>query len=186
MLLMNTHDNRDKKGLNCLIIPRSPVRFWAPPLIPEHVVQALRQHRGRQEEERQDAGSDYRDYGLVFCTPLGTPLNHDNVANRDFKRVLKVAGLPSSSTLYSLRHSCATLLLSEGVHPKVVSERLGHANITTTLQTYAHVLPTMQEKAIEVLDRLMTQLRSEDDRVGGDEPTSLPADFPSAPKSFAR
>ena len=139
------------------------------------MVQALRQHRARQEKEKQDVGSEYRDYGLVFCTPLGTPVNHDNVAKRDFKRVLKAAGLPSSSTLYSLRHSCATLLLSEGVHPKVVSERLGHAHITTTLQTYAHVLPTMQEKAIEVLDRLMIQPRSEDDWVGGDESTSLPA-----------
>jgi integrase len=51
--------------------------------------------------------------------------------------------------------TAATLLLSEGVHPKVVSERLGHANIITTLQTYAHVLPTMQEKAVEVLNRLL-------------------------------
>jgi len=123
--------------------------------IPKRVVQALRHHRAIQEEEKRDAGPEYRDYGLVFCTPLGTPLDHNNVAKRDFKRVLKVAGLPSSSTLYSLRHSCATLLLSEGVHPKVVSERLGHASITTTLQTYAHVLPTMQEKAVEVLNRLL-------------------------------
>jgi integrase len=123
--------------------------------IPKRVVQALRHHRAIQEEEKRDAGPEYRDYGLVFCTRLGTPLNHDNVAKRDFKQVLKVAGLPGSSTLYSLRHSCATLLLSEGVHPKVVSERLGHASITTTLQTYAHVLPTMQEKALEVLNRLL-------------------------------
>jgi integrase len=53
-------------------------------------------------------------------------------------------------------------VLSEGVHPKVVSERLGHVNITTTLQTYAHVLPTMQQKAVEVLDRLIGQSESLD------------------------
>jgi integrase len=143
--------------------------------IPKRVVQALRHHRAIQEKEKRDAGPEYRDYGLVFCTPLGTPLDHNNVAKRDFKQVLKAAGLPDSCTLYSLRHSCATLLLSEGVHPKVVSERLGHANITTTLQTYAHVLPTMQEKAIEVLDRLMTQPRYEDDRRRGEESSTLPA-----------
>jgi integrase len=128
--------------------------------IPEYVVQALRQHRAIQEAEKQDAGPEYHDYRLVFCTPIGTPLNHENVAKRDFKRVLTVAGLPSSTTLYSLRHSCATVLLSEGVHPKVVSKRLGHANIITTLQTYAHVLQTMQEKAVEVLNRLLIPHKS--------------------------
>ena len=102
-------------------------------------------------------------------------MDHVNVAKRDFKQVLEAAGLPDSCTLYSLRHSCATLLLSEGVHPKVVSERLGHANITTTLQTYAHVLPTMQEKAVEVLDRLMARPRSQDGRRRSKESSTLPA-----------
>ena len=87
--------------------------------------------------------------------------------------VLKAAGLPSSSTLYSLRHSCATLLLSEGVHPKVVSERLGHASITTTLQTYAHVLPTMQEKAVEVLNRLLLPDKSANVSAGPRRPDGI-------------
>jgi integrase len=68
--------------------------------------------------------------------------------------LLKKAKLPEIR-LYDLRHTTATLLLSEGVNPKIVSERLGHASIVLTLDTYSHVLPTMQEDATEKLEMLL-------------------------------
>ena len=73
-----------------------------------------------------------------------------------FKRILKEASLPDIR-LYDLRHTCATLLLSAGENPKVVSERLGHASVTLTLDTYSHVLPDMQDKATSKLEEMLFQ-----------------------------
>jgi integrase len=69
--------------------------------------------------------------------------------------IVKNAELPGNIRMYDLRHTCATLLLSEGENPKVVSERLGHATIVLTLDTYSHVLPSMQEAATEKLENLL-------------------------------
>ena len=82
---------------------------------------------------------------------------HDarNLADRHLKPILKRADLPESFRLYDLRHTCATLLLQAGEHPKVVSERLGRAGITLTLDTYAHVLPGMQRKAADRLEAIL-------------------------------
>jgi integrase len=68
---------------------------------------------------------------------------------------MAAAGLPSDIRLYDLRHSCASLLLGANVHPKIVSERLGHGSITITLDVYSHVLPTMQEAASEKLEQIL-------------------------------
>ena len=81
------------------------------------------------------------DLDLVFASEVGTPLNEQDVSNRHFKPTLERAGLPRSLRLYDLRHTHATLLLIAGTHPKIVSERLGHAMVTLTLDTYSHVLP---------------------------------------------
>jgi integrase len=78
-------------------------------------------------------------------------MDHNNLYHRDFKVILKKAGL-SGFTFHSLRHTCATLLLSRNVNPKIVSEMLGHSSIAITLDTYSHVLPTMQESAIRALE----------------------------------
>lgn len=75
--------------------------------------------------------------------------------HRHFKPTLKRAKLPENFRLYDLRHSCATLLLAANEHPKVVSERLGHASITLTLDTYSHVLPSMQQAASEKLEAIL-------------------------------
>ena len=69
-----------------------------------------------------------------------------NLLGRHYKPALKRAGLPESFRIYDLRHSSATLLLSAGEHAKVVSERLGHSSIVLTLDTYSHVLPSMQRR----------------------------------------
>jgi integrase len=81
-------------------------------------------------------------------------LNLNTEVPRHFKKVLKEAGL-AEMRLYDLRHSAATLLLAADEHPKVVQERLGHANITLTLDTYSHVQPTMQQRAAERIDELL-------------------------------
>ena len=82
---------------------------------------------------------------LVFKTVSGQPINADCLAKR-FRLILEVAGLPRIR-LYDLRHTAATLALAAGVSPKVVSEQLGHASTAFTLDTYAHVLPHMQDEA---------------------------------------
>ncbi|MBX6378337.1 MAG: site-specific integrase [Clostridia bacterium] len=119
------------------------------------VVQALRAHRTRQVEERLAAGARYQNLDLVFATPEGRPLDERNLVRRHFKPLLRKAGLPETIRLYDLRHTCATLLLAGGEHPKVVSERLGHASVTLTLDTYSHVLPDMQQTSVDILERLL-------------------------------
>jgi len=66
---------------------------------------------------------------------------------RHFKPILERAKLPLSIRLYDLRHSCATVLLETGTHPKVVADRLGHSSVMLTLDTYSHVTPTLQQNA---------------------------------------
>lgn len=123
-------------------------------VLPPEVMQHLREHRKRQLEEKLAAGEKYHDHGLVFATLTGEPLDERNLVNRYFKPLLKEAGLPDIR-LYDLRHTCATLLLAAGVHPKVVADRLGHADITLTLGTYSHVLPSMQEAATKKLGEML-------------------------------
>ncbi|MDX5893063.1 tyrosine-type recombinase/integrase [Rubrobacter radiotolerans] len=89
----------------------------------------MRAHRKRLREEHMRFFSLWRDHGLVFPSTVGTPLNHRNLA-RAFKDLIKRVGLPESTRLYDLRHTCATLLLARDVHHKYVQELLGHASIT--------------------------------------------------------
>jgi integrase len=114
----------------------------------------LREHRRQQAEARLKAGSDWQAYDLVFCTREGKPLQARNILRRHMRPILKRAELPILN-LYSLRHTCATLLLSAGVNPKIVSERLGHASIVLTLDTYSHVLPDMQQTAADKLEKIL-------------------------------
>ncbi len=91
----------------------------------------------------------------VFSSRAGTPLSVHNVHNRSWKPLLKRAGLPASTRMHDLRHTCATLLLSRGVPVKVVSEMLGHASVAITLDTYSHVLPSMQEAAAKAMEDVL-------------------------------
>lgn len=118
------------------------------------VVEALRRHRHEQRKERLAFGPDYEDHGLVFCQPNGKPLHPSTVTRWHFKRLLEKAGLPNVR-FHDLRHTTATLLLKQGVHPKVVQERLGHANISITLDTYSHLVPGTQREAGAKLDAIL-------------------------------
>jgi len=91
-------------------------------------------------------------FDLVFCSVEGTPLSIPNLTYRYFRPILTAAELPQIR-LYDLRHSCATLLLVADENPKVVSERLGHSTLVLTLDTYSHVLPTMQQSATARLEK---------------------------------
>jgi len=115
----------------------------------------LRQYKGEQQLQRILLGKPLADSDLVFCHPDGKPLD-PGVVSHTFAKVLKKAGLPHIR-FHDLRHSHATLLLKGGVHPKIVSERLGHASIGITLDTYIHVLPGLQEKAAECFDNLVVR-----------------------------
>ena len=89
---------------------------------------------------------EWNDRGLVFTTRIGTPIEPRNLI-RHFKTVLKKAALPPTIRSHDLRHSCTTLLIAQGVHPRVVMEILRHSQISTTMSTYAHVLPRLQKDA---------------------------------------
>jgi integrase len=97
-------------------------------------------------------------FDLVFKTVRGEPINSDSLA-KHFKSILEVAGLPRIR-LYDLRHTAATLALAVGVPPKVVSEQLGHASAAFTLDTYAHVLPHMQDEATAKVEAMLFEQRS--------------------------
>jgi integrase len=101
------------------------------------------------------AGPDYKNLDLVFATGEGQPLIRLNVVQKHFKPILERARLPATLRLYDLRHSCATLLLAANENPKVVSERLGHASITLTMDTYSHVMPDMQQGASDKLEQML-------------------------------
>jgi integrase len=122
---------------------------------PESAAKTLRAHRAKQAEARLKMGTDYALHQLVFATVDGTPINMRNLTLRHLRPILKRAGLSTKFRLYDLRHTCATLLLAANEHPKIVSERLGHASVTLTLDTYSHVLPSMQQAASDKLERLL-------------------------------
>ena len=113
----------------------------------------MRKHRADQEEIRKGLGVTLIEDDFVFARPDGTPLN-PNAVTLAFKRIIRVAGL-NHIRVHDLRHTHATLILKSGVHPKVVSERLGHASVGITLDIYSHVLPRLREAAAERFDEML-------------------------------
>ena len=122
--------------------------------LPATLLHRLHEHKRTQAEARLKAGPDWQANGLVFCSETGSPLSIPNLTYRYYRPTLKKAELPQIR-LYDLRHTCATLLLIAEENPKVVSERLGHSTILLTLDTYSHVLPTMQRQATAKLERML-------------------------------
>jgi len=119
-------------------------------------IEKLRKHQNFQVLERQVAGNSWKENDMMFPSSKGTPMDPSNLYH-NFKRLLIEAGLPDVR-FHDLRHTAATLMLQQGVHPKVVQERLGHSDISLTLNTYSHVLPGMQEEAAGKLDELLTPI----------------------------
>lgn len=119
--------------------------------LPALAVAALKKHKACQTEERLRLGEAWQDLGLVFTTEAGTPVHKSNLFNRSFKPLLERAGLPKLR-FHDLRHTCATILLARGIHPKLVQEQLGHSQISLTLDTYSHVLPALQKECAATMD----------------------------------
>ena len=111
----------------------------------------LRSHLERQLREIDLAGDLWQENGLIFASQSGEPLDRRFITTHRFKPLLGRAGLPQIR-FHDLRHTCATLLLTKNVNPKVVSEMLGHATIAITLDTYSHVLPNMQSEAAKAME----------------------------------
>jgi integrase len=120
----------------------------------EQVKDVLRAHRARQAEERLAKGDAWIEKDYVFANQQGNPIEPTNLRRRSFYPLLEKAGI-ESIRFHDLRHTAATLLLGEAIHPKIVSERLGHSSVSITLDLYSHVTPTMQRQAAYAMDRLL-------------------------------
>jgi integrase len=125
--------------------------------LPEQALEALREHRRRQVEERLQAGPLWTDTGYVFTTGSGTPLDGRNVL-RYFQNALKRAGLPHQR-FHDTRHACASLLLAQGVPDHLVMDILGHSSIGITKDLYAHVYPTMRKEAADKMNAALFGVR---------------------------
>jgi integrase len=122
--------------------------------LPAAAVAALKAHRARQLEERLQVGPLWQDSGLVFTTAVGTPLDGGNV-RRDYRALLKRARLPHLK-FHGLRHTAASLLLAQNVHPRLVMETLGHSQITLTMDTYSHVIPSLRRQVADQMDAILS------------------------------
>jgi len=122
--------------------------------LPPVAVASLRRHKARQNEERLRAGAAWQDWGLVFTTGIGTPLDATNVGHY-FHRIIKQADLPRIR-FHDLRHTAASLLLAQGAHPRLVMEILGHSQTALTMNTYSHVMPTLHKEVAAEMEAILT------------------------------
>ena len=120
----------------------------------ESALEALGRHRVSQKAERLLRGPEWLDTGLVFTNESGKAIEDTNFRRRSFEPLLRKAGVPTIR-FHDFRHTAATLLLGQGVHPKIVSERLGHSRVGITLDLYSHVTPTMQRQAVESMEAVL-------------------------------
>jgi integrase len=120
----------------------------------QRAIDALRSHRDRQHFDRRVTGSAWTAADLVFCDAIGAPLD-PSYQTATFKMAAAKAGLPVIR-FHDMRHSAATMLLARGVHVKLISEMLGHATITLTLDTYSHVIPAMHGDAAAAIDAILS------------------------------
>ena len=109
--------------------------------------------RGRQIEQQLEYGDLWQNTGFVFTQDDGRPVAPDMIS-KSFCAIVRGSGLPHL-TFHGLRHAHATLALTAGINPKVVSERLGHSTIAVTMDIYSHVLPGMQEEAALAVEQLL-------------------------------
>ena len=122
-------------------------------LLSQRAINALRAHRDRQTFHRRQVGSEWRDLDLVFPGPFGGPTD-PSWSRQVFYAALEAAGMPRVR-FHDLRHTAATLALMQGVHPKVVSDMLGHGTVGLTLDTYSHLLPAMHQQAAGAMDAIL-------------------------------
>lgn len=125
-------------------------------LMPEDI-EILSHYKGWQKSYIDELGDQFKNQDLVFCGIWGNPIHAGNFIRRYFKPLLKASNINEAFTFHGLRHTHATMLLRQGVNPKIVQERLGHGSIKITMDTYSHVLPDMQNVAVEALRALFSK-----------------------------
>ena len=135
-----------------LVEPKSR-RSFRTLTLPRVTVEALRQHRVGQQKEQLVAGGRWRPSGFVFTTTIGTLLDGSNV-RKAFVMLLAQADLPGIR-LHDLRHTCASLLLAQGVDARTIMEILGHSQVSLTLNTYSHILPSLKREAADKMDAVL-------------------------------
>lgn len=130
-------------------------------VLPAFAVEILRRHRKAQAAQRLRTGEVWRDGDFVVTNGLGGHMDPGEVTRR-FKKLATEAGAPGVR-FHDLRHAYATMLLASGVHPKIASEALGHSTVGITLDTYSHVLPTMQAEAAAAIQKALGGLGERDE-----------------------
>jgi integrase len=128
--------------------------------LPDFAVEILKEYR-EQQRQRHAFAARWEEHDLVVCTGYGTYMYPDAVRKK-FHKLLQEIGLPDMK-FHGLRHSAATILLSMGVHPKVVQELLGHSSISITLGIYGHVIPGMHEDAMSKMDDIFHEEEDDED-----------------------
>jgi len=121
--------------------------------LPDRCLESLRAHKIGQDGERERIGESWQEWGLVYTQADGTPLSRHTVTRR-FQRILEQAGI-RKHRFHDLRHTCATLLLAQGVQMRTIMEILGHSQISTTADIYAHVLPVLMADAAAKMDEVL-------------------------------
>lgn len=128
-------------------------------VLPPSIVESLRAHRERQDAERRDADGAWKDGGFVFTHTDGSPLDARHAIHH-FHRALAAAGIPRRR-FHDLRHSCATLLLIQGVSPRVVMDLLGHSEIAMAMNTYSHMVPELRREAADRMEAILNRVSSD-------------------------
>lgn len=124
-------------------------------LISERVKNDLHEYKEWQEKYKVQLRNKYIENNLVVINMFGKVMNTSNFTSRIFKPMLKKADIDTSFKFHDLRHTHATMLLLANINPKIVSERLGHSTVAMTLNTYSHLLPDMQNMAVEALEKML-------------------------------
>ncbi|HEY3232240.1 MAG TPA: site-specific integrase [Roseiflexaceae bacterium] len=138
-----------QKGI--VIVPAKTAASETRLPIPDLLVPVLREHLAMLDEER--TYDKWREQGLLFPSTKGTPISNRNLIRR-FKAMLQRAELPDIR-FHDLRHSCASLLIALGLHPRVVMETLRHTQISTTMNVYGHAIPEINRDAVNALADLV-------------------------------
>jgi integrase len=143
-----------KKGP--MFVPPKSAKSRRSVALTTYTVETLKRHKAAQDDEKMNLQTSWNDHGLVFPNQSGDFIHPWILTKGLLKKMLKKAGLPSIR-FHDLRHTCATLLLTKGVHPKIVQELLGHSTISITLDIYSHVLPNMQKEVVKAMEDLLDQ-----------------------------
>ena len=147
------HTLQRVKGEGLVLAEPKTARSRRTLTIPRFAQNALLAHRARQEREKAVAGKRWKETGFVFTTTIGTPLDGPTVS-RQFRHLLEKAGF-RPMRFHDLRHVCASLLLSQGAHPRLVMEMLGHSTISVTMNTYSHVIPPLRNEVADQMDAVL-------------------------------